>query len=139
MNEQELTQIRHVIESQFRLQLCKDAKFPYLQSLGIEHLVQGFHNTEKGFVGILHLFWVKSNGKNIWLSEWLDEEEEGEKLALKIRQESPIDGDKLTEVINRKVKEVMSKNLNEALQDRVKDVLEKTKNEDEPEEGVLLN
>ena len=33
----------------------------------------------------------------------------------------------------------MSKNLNMALQDRVKDVLEKTKNEDEPEEGVLLN
>ena len=69
----------------------------------------------------------------------MENHDDGEKLALKIREESPVDGDKLGEVISRKIKEVMSKNLNMALQDRVKDVLEKTKNEDEPEEGVLLN
>ena len=151
MSPEELTQIRHVIETQFRLQLYKDAKFPFLQSLGIEHLVQGFHNPEKGFIGILHLYWVNEDHgitydnptkwpiKGIWKSEWLENQDDGEKLALRIRAESPVDGDKLGEVITRKIKEVMSKNLNMALQDRVKDVLEQTKNEDEPEEGVLLN
>ena len=153
MSPEELTQIRHIVETQFRLQLYKDIKFPYLQSLGIKHLVQGFHNSEKGFVGILHLYWVNEDHgivyenptvcpvkiKGIWKSEWLENHNEGEQLALKIRAESPVDGDKLGEVISRRIREVMNKNLNMALQDRVKDVLDKTKNEDEPEEGVLLN
>ena len=151
MSPEELTQIRHIVETQFRLQLYKDVKFPFLQSLGIKHLVQGFRNPEKGFIGILHLYWVNEDHgikydnptkwqiNGIWKSEWFDNENDGEKLALKIRDESPVDGEKLGEVMSRKIKEVMSKNLNMALQDRVKNVLEKTKNEDEPEEGVLLN
>jgi len=151
MSPEELTQIRHVVETQFRLQLYKDLKFPFLQSLGIEHLIQGFHNPEKGSIGILHLYWVNEDHgitydkptkwpiKGIWKSEWLENQDDGEKLALKIREESPVDGDKLGEVISLKVKEIMNKNLNMALQHRIKDVLDQKKNEDEPDEDVLLN
>ena len=153
MSPQELTQIRHIVETQFRLQLYKDIKFPYLQSLGIKHLVQGFENPEKGFVGILHLYWVNEDHgivydnpkvcpikiKGIWKSEWFDNPLDGEKLTQQIRNESLVDENKLGEVIAKKIRETLSKNANIALQERILEVLQKEKREKEEEEKVLLN
>ena len=42
-------------------------------------------------------------------------------------------------VIERKRREVMSNQINMELKNRIEDALEQTKNEDEPEKGVLLN
>ena len=53
--------------------------------------------------------------------------------------DSPVDGHKLGKVIDRKRREVMSNQINMELKSRIEDVLEQTKNEDEPEKGVLLN
>ena len=41
MSPEELTQIRHVVETQFRLQLYKDAKFPFK---GNSITLSGFFN-----------------------------------------------------------------------------------------------
>ena len=118
--------------------------------MGITHLTQGFKSKDQGHLGFLHFWWVnEDNGitydksrhlvkaKGLWKSEWLDTEEEVHKLSLKVIEESPIDGEKLSEVIANKVKEVMSKNLNLSLQERIKNIIDT--HEDKEEDGVLLN
>ena len=150
MTKEEFTEVRFQIETQFRLQLYNDIKFPYLHSLGITHLTQGFKSKDQGHLGFLHFWWVnEDNGitydksrhlvkaKGLWKSEWLDTEEEVHKLSLKVIEESPIDGEKLSEVIANKVKEVMSKNLILSLQERIKNIIDT--HEDKEEDGVLLN
>jgi len=131
-------EIRYQIETQFRYNLYNDIKFPYLHSLGIKHLLQAFQNQEHGYIGILHLWWTSEN-EGTWKSQWYDTEQEGIAMSEKIINDSPVDGHKLGKVIDRKRREVMSNQINMELKNRIEDVLEQTKNEDEPEEGVLLN
>jgi len=150
MTKEEFAEVRFQIETQFRLQLYNDIKFPYLHSLGITHLTQGFKSQDQGHLRFLHFWWVNEDSgitydksrhlvkaKGLWKSEWLDTEEEVHKLSLKVIEESPIDGEKLSEVIANKVKEVMSKNLNLNLQERIKNIIDT--HEDKEEDGVLLN
>ena len=59
LNQQNI--IRQGIEIQFRHNLYKDIKFPFLQSIGIKHLLQGFQNEEVGFGGVLHMWWVNED------------------------------------------------------------------------------
>ena len=47
MTKQEFTEVRFQIETQFRLQLYNDIKFPYLHSLGITHLTQRFKSKDQ--------------------------------------------------------------------------------------------
>ena len=86
-----------------------DPAFPYLISLGINNLFQGFKDKESGFVGILHLWWgwkndhilyVKDSKSSIlnsgfWYSEWIDSEEEAIKLAKEIESRSIFDYEKM--------------------------------------------
>ena len=85
-NEKNREELRHAMEVQFRYKFYNDVQFPYLQSLGIRNVLQGFGNEDVGFIGILHLWWVnEDNGivydnprkssvpiKGVWKSEWLD-------------------------------------------------------------------
>ena len=100
MTEKERDMFRYAMETQFRYKFYQDVQFPYLQSLGINHVFQGFGNEEHGFIGMLHLWWVnEDNGivydnpkkgpveiKGIWRSEWFDTPQQGVEAAQKIEK-----------------------------------------------------
>ena len=55
MDDKERKLLQHAMEIQFRHKLYCDIKFPYLQSLGIKDIVQGFGNEEIGFIGFIFI------------------------------------------------------------------------------------
>ena len=109
MTPEERDVVRYAMETQFRYKFYQDIQFPYLQSLGIDHVLQGFGNDDVGFVGMLHLWWVnEDNGivydhprrgavhiKGTWKSEWFDTPEQGITFAQKIEKERIYDEQKL--------------------------------------------
>ena len=109
MTEKERDMFRYAMETQFRYKFYQDVQFPYLQSLGIKDVFQGFGNEEHGFIGMIHLWWVnEDNGitydhpkkgpvtiKGIWRSEWFDTPEQGVVAAQKIEKERIYDEQKL--------------------------------------------
>ena len=113
------SELRNAMEVQFRYKFYKDVQFPYLHSLGIRHVLQGFGNEEVGFIGILHLWWVnEDNGivydktrkspvqiKGVWKSEWLDHPHEALVLAQKLEKEKIYDEEKLVFLIQNYVRQ----------------------------------
>ena len=109
MTEKERDMFRYAMETQFRYKFYQDVQFPYLQSLGIDHVFQGFGNEEHGFIGMIHLWWVNEDSgivydhpkkgpvaiKGIWRSEWFDTPEQGVLAAQKIENERIYDEQKL--------------------------------------------
>jgi len=101
MTEKERDMFRYAMETQFRYKFYQDVQFPYLQSLGIDHVFQGFGNEEHGFIGMIHLWWVNEDSgitydhpkkgpvtiKGIWRSEWFDTPEQGVLAAQKVEKE----------------------------------------------------
>ena len=101
MTEKERDIFRYAMETQFRYKFYQDVQFPYLQSLGIDHVFQGFGNEEHGFIGMIHLWWVNEDSvitydhpkkgpvtiKGIWRSEWFDTPEQGDLAAQKVEKE----------------------------------------------------
>ena len=101
MTEKERDIFRYAMETQFRYQFYQNVQFPYLQSLGIKDVFQGFGNEEHGFIGMIHLWWVNEDNritydhpkkgpvtiKGIWRSEWFDTPEQGVVAAQKIEKE----------------------------------------------------
>ena len=106
-----LSDLRHAMEVQFRYKFYKDVQFPYLHSLGIRNVLQGFGNEDVGFIGILHLWWVNEDSgivydnpkkgpvaiKGIWKSEWFDSAAAGIAAAQKITKEKIYDEEKLVQ------------------------------------------
>jgi len=109
MTEKERDMFRYAMETQFRYKFYQDVQFPYLQSLGVDHVFQGFGNAEHGFIGMIHLWWVNEDSgiaydhpkkgpvaiKGIWRSEWFDTPEQGILAAQKIEKERIYDEQKL--------------------------------------------
>ena len=109
MTEKERDMFRYAMETQFRYKFYQDVQFPYLQSLGIDHVFQGFGNEEHGFIGMIHLWWVNEDNritydhpkkgpitiKGIWRSEWFDTPEQGVLAAQKVEKERIYDEQKL--------------------------------------------
>ena len=109
MTEKERDMFRYAMETQFRYKFYQDVQFPYLQSLGVDHVFQGFGNEEHGFIGMIHLWWVNEDSgivydhpkkgpvaiKGIWKSEWFDTPEQGVLAAQKIEKERIYDEQKL--------------------------------------------
>ena len=109
MTEKERDMFRYAMETQFRYQFYQNVQFPYLQSLGIDHVFQGFGNEEHGFIGMIHLWWVNEDSvitydhpkkgpvtiKGIWRSEWFDTPEQGVLAAQKVENERIYDEQKL--------------------------------------------
>ena len=109
MTEKERDIFRYAMETQFRYQFYQNVQFPYLQSLGVDHVFQGFGNEEHGFIGMIHLWWVNEDSgitydnpkkgpvaiKGIWRSEWFDTPEQGVLAAQKVEKERIYDEQKL--------------------------------------------
>ena len=117
MDDKERKLLQHAMEIQFRHKLYCDIKFPYLQSLGIKDIVQGFGNEEIGFIGVLHLRWVNEDNnivydnpkewpvkvKGVWKSTWYNTPEIGKKIAEEIQNRSIIDIEKVMEIITKRL------------------------------------
>ena len=122
-NENLQAELRHAMEVQFRYKLYNDIQFPYPQSLGIKNILQAFGNDEIGFIGILHLWWVNEDNnivydkpretpvkiKGIWKSEWLNDPKEAVALAQKLEDEKPYDENKLVQIQQNYVKQMIEK------------------------------
>ena len=120
MTEKERDMFRYAMETQFRYKFYKDTQFPYLQSLGIDHVFQGFGNEAHGFIGMLHLWWVNEDSgivydnpkkgpvaiKGIWRSEWFDTPEQGVLAARQIEKERIYDEQKLVSVMHNHIKRI---------------------------------
>ena len=117
MDDKERKLLQQAMEIQFRHKLYCDIKFPYLQSLGIKDIIQGFGNEEIGFIGVLHLRWVNEDNnivydnpkewpvtvKGVWKSTWYNTPEIGKKIAEEIQNRSIIDIEKVMEIITKRL------------------------------------
>ena len=152
-NENLQAELRHAMEVQFRYKLYNDIQFPYLQSLGIKNILQGFGNEEIGFIGILHLWWVNEDNnivydkpretpakiKGIWKSEWLNDPREAIAIAQKISDEKPYDENKLVRIAQEHTKKIMEERLQKQIQSQIEESKENELLTDEIPEKVLWN
>ena len=110
MEPNQREELRYAMETQFRYKFYKSPEFPFLPSMGIRHIFQGFeHKEELGFIGMLHLWWTNEDDgikydnpkyfvKGIWHGEWFDTPEEGIEKAIQVQKEILWDGNKLLQV-----------------------------------------
>ena len=112
MDERQRKEIRYAMETQYRYKFYNSPEFPFLPSMGIRHVFQGFEVKEEelGYVGMLHLWWTnEDNGikydnpryfvKGTWHGEWLDRPEEGIEKAIQIQKRNTLlDLNKLLQV-----------------------------------------
>ncbi len=110
MDDLSLKEIRKGLEQQFRFKLYKDPKFPFLHSMGIRHLFQGFDARENGYVGTLHLWWNNETHEptyhtknkhfinSIWKAEWIDDAAEAIDLAVECERKYNPYAKKLIEI-----------------------------------------
>ena len=152
-NENLQAELRHAMEVQYRFKLYNDVKFPYLQSLGIKNILQGFGNEEIGFIGILHLWWVNEDNnivydkpretpvkiKGIWKSEWLDDPKEAIAIAQKLSDEKLYDETKLVRIAQEHTKKIMEERLQKQIQNHIRENKEDEQLTDEIPENVLWN
>ena len=150
-NEKNRGELRHAMEVQFRYKFYNDVQFPYLQSLGIRNVLQGFGNEDVGFIGILHLWWVnEDNGivydnprkssvpiKGVWKSEWLDHPHDALALSQKIQDKKLYDEDKLVQAHQNHIRQMTEKRAEQEIirQIREKQGLEAPHEEDVEEEA----
>ena len=115
-------ELRYAMETQFRYKFYRSTEFPFLPSLGIRHIFQGFEAKEEelGFIGMLHLWWTNEDDgikydnpkyfvKGIWHGEWLDDPMEGIKKAMQIQKEVLWDENKLIQVHHEFLNELRRK------------------------------
>ena len=112
MDERQQKELRYAMETQYRYKFYNSPEFPFLPSMGIRHVFQGFEVKEEelGYIGMLHLWWTnEDNGikydnpryfvKGTWHGEWLDRPEDGIKKAVQIQKENTLlDLNKLLQV-----------------------------------------
>ena len=142
MEPRQRDELRIAMETQFRYKFYNTTEFPFLQSIGVNHIIQGFEAPDElGYIGALHLWWAPDESDIVydkprkfkvigtWHGEWLDRPEEAIELAIQIQANRPYNEDKLIEVAIRHAKKMADLSVKKM----VKDALEK---EDEPD---LLN
>ena len=149
MTEKERDMFRYAMETQFRYKFYKDTQFPYLQSLGIDHVFQGFGNEEHGFIGMLHLWWVNEDSgivydnpkkgpvaiKGIWRSEWFDTPEQGVVAARLIEKERIYDEQKLVSVMHNHIKQITEIMVQKKAERLLQEQIESPVDEDVEEEA----
>ena len=119
MDEKTLLEIREAMNIQFRYKLYRSPEFPFLASMGINHIIQGFEAPdEKEFVGILHLWYENNSGElsyqtkdkhfvaGDWKHEWYDHPEDAVELAMYISKAKPYDENKLVQIHMNYTKEI---------------------------------
>ena len=116
--------LRHAMETQFRYKFYNSVEFPFLQSMGIRHILQGFEAPPQiGFIGMLHLWWTPEESgivyknprtivaKGTWKSEWFDSPEDAVEIAQQIQADKPFNEDKLIEAHMKFHAELQKKNI----------------------------
>ena len=106
----ELQELRKGMELQFRYKFYKDPKFPFLQSIGIKHIIQGFDaGDDVGFIGTLHLWWVSDptgTVTGIWESEWIDTPREAVELAISFKKNLLYDEEKVVAAHRKEIEKM---------------------------------
>ena len=137
LDEIELQELRKGMELQFRYKFYKDPKFPFLKSLGIKHVIQGFDaGDDVGFIGMLHLWWVPDptgTVTDIWESEWIDTAHEGIALAQTLDKNRVYDVDKLVQTHTDAIQKIAEQEVMKQLQAKIR------KEEEEESKTVLWN
>jgi len=137
IDENELQELRKGMEIQFRYKFYKEAQFPFLQSLGLKHVLQSFDaGDDIGFIGMLHLWWVSDptgTVTGIWESEWFNTPQEGVALAQKIDQD-------LRKIYNiEKLEQTQMQYIHSmAEKEMMKQIQEKIRKEEEEESKTVL-
>ena len=103
MDERQQKELRYAMETQYRYKFYNSPEFPFLPSMGIKHVFQGFEIKEEefGYIGMLHLWWTNEDNKieydnpryfvkGTWHGEWLDRPEDGIKKAVQIQKENTL-------------------------------------------------
>ncbi len=112
MNDEELQRIRSQTDMQYKLMLYKRPEFPFIQSMGIKHLIQDFNADNNVYIGTLHLWWTNEQDNNLyysvnytgpkvkglWKTEWFNSIEEGRSFMQKVANDSILDLQKVVEV-----------------------------------------
>jgi len=137
-------ELRYAMNTQFRYKLYRDPIFPFLPSLGIDHIIQGFeYKEEKSFVGVLHLWYENNSGElsyqtkdkhfvaGDWKHEWYDHPEDAVELAMHIQKSRPFDEDKIVRVILKHAEEMAGK--------KIKAIVKEHLEEDEDDDTEFLN
>ena len=102
--------LRQAMEVQFRHQLYQKPEFTFLPSLGIRDIFQGFGNDEVGFIGFLHLKWIRvGKGEKEWLSIWYDTPEEGVEAQRQWFEDVPYNRGKMMQAVMRHLKDHANK------------------------------
>ena len=108
MEPNQQKELRYAMETQFRYKFYKSPEFPFLPSMGLRHIFQGFEAKEEelGFIGMLHLWWTNEDSgieydnprysvKGTWHGEWFDKPEDGIIRAIQVQKEAIYDTSKL--------------------------------------------
>ena len=134
MDPKQRDDLRIAMETQFRYKFYNSTEFPFLQSIGVNHIIQAFQApAELGFIGVLHLWWspdesdivydkprkVKAIGT--WNGEWLDRPEEAVELAMKIQKSRPYDENKLIQVAINHYQKMANKEVKKLVEDHLEE------------------
>jgi len=132
MNPEMRDELRYAMNTQFRYKLYRDPTFPFLHSMGIRHIIQGFEAKEEiGFVGVLHLWYENNSGElsyqtkdrhfvaGDWKHEWLDKPEDAIELAMQIQKSKPYDENKLIQVAIEYARKAADKHVKKLVEDHL--------------------
>ena len=132
MNPEMRDELRYAMNTQFRYKPYRDIVFPFLPSLGVTHIIQGFEAKEEmGFVGVLHLWYENNSGKlscqtkdkhfvaGDWKHEWYDRPEDAIKLAIQIQESKPYNENKLIEIAIQYARKAADKQVKKLVEEQL--------------------
>ena len=136
MEPRQRDELRIAMETQFRYKFYNSTEFPFLRSIGVNHVIQGFEAPDElGFIGVLHLWWAPSAEPEIiydwprkfsqsigtWNGEWLDRPEDAIQLAMQIQANRPYDENKLIHIAIEHAKKMADKHVKKLVKDHLED------------------
>ena len=134
MNPEMRDELRCAMNTQYRYKLYRDPTFPFLHSMGIRHIIQGFEAKEElGFVGVLHLWYENNSGElsyqtkdrhflaGDWKHEWLDKPEDAIELAIQIQKDKPYDENKLIQIAIKYARKAADKHVKKLVEDHLEE------------------
>ena len=137
MNDEELQKIRSQTEMQYKLMLYKRPEFPFIQSMGIKHLIQDFNADNNVYIGTLNLWWTNEQDNNLyysvnytgpkvkglWKTEWFNSIEEGRSFMLKVANDSILDLQKVVEVHMKFLNQINHKKVLREMEEKEEKIL----------------
>ena len=137
MNDEELQKIRSQTEMQYKLMLYKRPEFPFIQSMGIKHLIQDFNADNNVYIGTLHLWWTNEQDNNLyysvnytgpkvkglWKTEWFNSIEEGRSFMQKVANDSILDLQKVVEVHMKFLNQINHKKVLREMEEKEEKIL----------------